>query len=227
MKLRWFERPGGDAVVLRQTPRLASWNRATDPDQVRLREYLDDTKQLLEHRRVEGPWALALDVGLPAARDLTNMADLDNYAFPLAVHMGSAELVSVWCTKRHAESSTVRISQARETEPPEGVVTVRTTASSQTKAYKEQVRAAVAHTPEIPGAAVSVQIAFIVGPGRNWLNLWKATIDGLDPLLGRTREARDWHPKDGRITELGLHVTQDAALGNDVIIGVAGSPAES
>jgi hypothetical protein len=62
-------------------------------------------------------------------------------------------------------------------------------------------------------------------PQRNWLTLWKPTIDALDPLLGRTREARDWHPQDGRITDLGLHVTVDASLGHDVLISIAAAPA--
>jgi len=226
MIARWFERPEGDALVLRKTPKLASWNRATDPDQMRLREYLDDTQELLEGVTVEGPWALRLDVGLPPGRDLIDMADLDNFAFPLAAHLRSNDLVSAWCTKRHAETSTVRIATARATQAPAAVLTVRTTASTQTKAFKEQVRASVAHAAEIPGRAIALQIAFVVGPRRNWLNLWKPTIDSLDPLLGRTREGRDWHPKDGRITELGLHLTHDPTLGNDVVISIAASPAD-
>ena len=47
----------------------------------------------------------------------------------------------------------------------------------------------------------------------------------LDPLLGRTREDRDWHPQDGRITDLGLHVTVDASLGHDVLLSIAAAPA--
>ena len=31
-----------------------------------------------------------------------------------------------------------------------------------------------------------LELAFVVGPDGNWLNLWKPTIDSLDPLLGRT-----------------------------------------
>lgn len=40
------------------------------------REYLDDTEALLAASRIEGLWALRLDVGLPIGRDLLNMADL-------------------------------------------------------------------------------------------------------------------------------------------------------
>ena len=52
--------------MLRKVPRLASWNKATDPDQVRLREYLEDTAELLApHLVASGPWVLSLEVGLP------------------------------------------------------------------------------------------------------------------------------------------------------------------
>jgi hypothetical protein len=88
MAMRWYARPKIIAQQLGLTPplapglapRLASWNKADHPDQVRLRAYLDDTEALLAASRVDGPWALRLDVGLPAARDLLDGADLDNYA---------------------------------------------------------------------------------------------------------------------------------------------------
>lgn len=226
MDSRWFERPEGDALLLPLAPRLASWNKATDPDQIRLREYLDDTKQLLAASAVAGPWVLRLDVGLPVGRDLIEMADLDNYALPLAAHLRTDELVSVWCTKRHSATSTVRVAPAREADAPAEVLTVRTTASAQTAAYKEQVRAGVAGSAEISGGAVWLQVSFIVSPRRNWLNLWKPTIDALDPLLGRTREERDWHPRDGRISNLGLHLRIDPSLGNDIIVSIAAGPVD-
>ncbi|MAS53910.1 MAG: hypothetical protein CMJ44_04660 [Pimelobacter sp.] len=218
---RWYARPEGEGLFLRKAPRLASWNKASDPDQVRLREYLEDTAELLAPAMVSGPWALRLDVGLPTGRNLIDMADLDNYAFPLATHLRSEHLVSVWCAKRHADTSSVLVAPVHEAPEPEATYTVRTTASSQTKAYKEQVRTALAGATEIPAGAVQLQLAFVVGPQRNWLSLWKPTIDALDPLLGRTRADRDWHPKDGRITDLGLHVDVDLSLGHDVVVTIA------
>src|SRR3546814_6598031 len=76
--------------------------------------------------------------------------------------------------------------------------TVRTTASTQTRAYKEQIRSAVSSASEIAPGPVQLQLGYVVGPQRNWTSLWKPTIDALDPLLGRTREDRDWHPKEDR-----------------------------
>ena len=223
---RWYARPEGVGLTLRKPPRLASWNKSTDPDQLRLRDYLEDTAELLAPAMVgSGPWALALEVGLPAGRDLVDMADLDNYAFPLASRLRTPDLVSVWCSKRHADTSRVLVAPAHETAGPSATYTVRTTASAQTTAYKEQVRSAVLGAPQIPGKGVQLQLAFMVGPQRNWLTLWKPTIDALDPLLGRTREDRDWHPQDGRITDLGLHVTFDPSLGHDVLVSIAAAAA--
>lgn len=154
-RARWYARPEGDGITLRKAPQLASWNKATDPDQLRLREYLDDTVELLAPATKFGPWTLMLDVGLPAGRDLIDMADLDNYAFPLATRLRNEHLVSVWCTKRIADTSRVFVAPAKEVPSPEATFTVRTTASSQTKAYKEQVRAAVANAREIPAGGVN------------------------------------------------------------------------
>lgn len=222
----WYQRPKAEGLVLRKTPRLASWNKSADPDQLRLRDYLDDTAELMATApAVEGPWALWLDVGLPEDRDLIDMADLDNYAYPLAWQLRTQHLVSVWCSKRHSATSRVLAAPAVEAAPPPATFATRTTVSSQTTAYKEQVRAAVADASEILAGPVRLQIAFVVGPRRNWLNLWKPTIDSLDPLLGSTHADRDWHPQDGRVVDLGLHVTVERALGNDVFVSVAAEPA--
>ena len=57
------------------------------------------------------------------------MADLDNYAYPLASRLMDPGLVSVCCTKQHGERSFVRIEAAREMPPPStDVLVVRTIA---------------------------------------------------------------------------------------------------
>lgn len=201
---------------------MASWEKTGHPDQVRLRAYLDDTKALLAESRVDGPWALRLDVGLPVGRNLLEMADLDNYAYPLAYHLRDCGLVSVWCTKQHDERSFVRIEAAREVSSPStDVLIAKTTASASSLAYKEQVNAAVAEAAELASGPVRLELSFVVGPRRNWLNLWKQTIDSLDPILGRTQPNRPWHPRDGRITELGMHVGIDPSARDEVVVGIA------
>jgi NAD(P)-dependent dehydrogenase (short-subunit alcohol dehydrogenase family) len=108
--------------------------------------------------------------------------------------------------------------------PKGNVLFAKTTASAQTPAYKEQVRAAVAEAAELPAGPVRLELAFVVGPRRNWLGLWKQTIDSLDPLLGRTYLDRAWHPLDGRITELGMHLTVDPAARYEVVVGIVAAP---
>jgi hypothetical protein len=224
--MRWYARPEGVSQKLRIAPRLASWEKADHPDQVRLRAYLDDTEALLAASRQDDPWTLRLDVGLPAGRNLLDMADLDNYAYPLAYRLRDPRLVSVWCTKQHSEQSFVRIEAAREVAPPlEDMLVARTTASASSVAFKEQIRAAVVGAEELPAGPVRLELAFVIGSGGNWLNLWKQTIDSLDPLLGRTYPNRDWHPLDGRITELGMHLTVDPALRWERVIGMTVTPA--
>lgn len=172
-----------------------------------------------------GPWALWLDVGLPAHRALPGAGDLDNYALPLASALPTKHLVSVWCSKRHAATSHALIAPARQASSPRDAITVHTTASAATPAYKHQVRDAVAEAAEIADRPVRLQIAFKVGPTRNWMNLWKPTIDALDSILGRTHSHRDWHPQDGRIVDLGLHRTIDPNRGNEVELAIAAAGA--
>lgn len=223
--MRWFARPENLPLELRVAPRLASWNKADDLDQIRLRAYLDDIEALIGGLQVNGPWALRLDVGLPSSRDLLEASDLDNYAYPLATRLRDPDLVSVWCTKRYGEESSVRICAARDEPAPEaaGVVVATTAASASSIAYKEAIHAAVSAAAVLPDGPVRLELSFVVGPRRNWLNLWKQTIDALDPLLGRTRPDRAWHPRDGRITELGLHCTVDQFAGNKVAVGIYAS----
>lgn len=222
--MRWFARPEGDALPLRQPPRPASWNKADHPDQVRLQAYLNDTEDLLSGLRVDGQWALRLDVGAPATRDLLReVADLDNYAHPLADRIKDSSLVSVWCTKQHDGQSFAQIEAAREVHPPSEALVVRTTASSESSQYKDQIKAAVAGVGMLPDGSVRLELSFVIG-NRGWLGLWKPTIDALDPILGRTYPDSPYHPLDGRITELGMHLTVDRALGYDVLIGITAAP---
>jgi hypothetical protein len=128
----------------------------------------------------------------------------------------------MWCTKQHSEHSFVRIEAAREIPAAQSdVLIARTAASPQTVAYKEQIHAAVAHESELAAGPIRLELAFVVGPRRNWLNLWKQTIDSLDPLLGRTYPDRRWNPLDGRITELGMHVTVDPTASNEIVVGIS------
>lgn len=177
---------------------------------------------MLAASRIDGPWALRLDVGLAPHLDLLDKRDLDNYAKPLASRLSDGRLVSVWCTKRTGGQSAVQIEAAREVPAPStGVLQATTTASWDGPAAKEQIRSAIADVPELPDGPVKLELAFTVGPSRNWLNLWKPTIDSLGALLGHEHPFRPWNPRDGRITELGMRLDIDPSLRHGVLIGIA------
>lgn len=62
-----------------------------------------------------------------------------------------------------------------------------------------------------------VALVFGVGPARNWVNLWKPTIDGLWPWLGGSPGA----PADDRIVRLALHCQVDLSLRHEVVVDLA------
>jgi len=226
--LRWFARPEGSALRLRKQPEVDQWETAGHPALIRRDEYLDDTEDLIMPARLaEGPWALRLDVDLPSGAALLDEYDLDNYAFPLAKRLNDPDLVSVWCTKAQGGGSFVRLEAAREkSTPQQHIVIAEPTASYDRKdhLYHQQIHDAVARMDPLPaGRPVRLELAFRVGPGRKWWSLWKPTIDGLVHLLGHSGGKRTWEPLDGRITELGLHLTVDPAAAHAVTIGIAAS----
>jgi hypothetical protein len=223
-----FAMPASQPLRLPVPPRLGSWNKADDPDQVRLAGYLDAAEGLLGPilQKLSGPLALRLDVGLPRSAALLDQRDLDNYLFPLATRLsraGTRTLACVWGTKQHSGSSLIRIEQAIPGRRPlfECCRTVHTTVSSQSPSFKEQIREQLGSASPIPPGPVQMQLCYTVRPARNWLSLWKPTIDPLGPILGYTPSADPWSPLDGRIVDLGLHCRVNPSMGNDVIITIA------
>lgn len=80
-------------------------------------------------------------------------------------------------------------------------------ASAEKPAYKEAIRDVVREAEPLPDGPVAVEISFVVSPNRNWLTLWKPTIDALGSLLGHAPGSTEWNTQDGRITQLALHCT--------------------
>lgn len=235
----FYSKPTSAAVQLGQQPRLASWNAVKSPDQVRLAAYLAGTEAALAEQMAENepPLVLRLDVGLPDADDLLETRDLDNYLHPLAARLApfrDVRFVSFWATKQHAAESFVRVNRAfavasDQVRLAEVSAFVETSAAADAAAYKAQVRDQLPAAGLIPPGPVRLELSFVVGPSRNWMNLWKPTIDALDPILGRTYTEREWHPKDGRIVELGLHCAVDPSVRHHVRLAIRASsvPAES
>jgi hypothetical protein len=227
-----FARPDGELVPLGVAPRLASWMGDGHTDQVQLERFLTHAVHMLTPAlsEVADPLALRLDVCLPAKTRLLDANDLDNYVFPLTMRLtkvSKRQVACVWATKRHGTTSLIGIEQAvllTHAEPAGGWVLVHTTASSETSVYKQQIHAALQMLPELPPGPVSLELSFTVGPGRNWLNLWKPTIDALSPLLGQAGSSKPWNPQDGRIVQLGLHRQVEQSRRHDVLLAIAARP---
>ncbi|MGB8019708.1 MAG: hypothetical protein WCF04_00605 [Candidatus Nanopelagicales bacterium] len=219
-----FARPRGGGVTLELSPVLESWNAKDHPDQVRLAAYLDEMVKSVALEGTADHLALELIVGLPTSKSLAaGGGDLDNYLFPVARRLGAKRFDAVFGAKRHSDASTVAVSpavEARPTRPPD--MTVRTTESASSRAWKERVRAACASAaPSSPiSGPISIDIEFRLSSARNWATLWKPAIDSLGPLLGTPDSKKPFAPADDRIVALGLHRHLDEALGWDIALQV-------
>jgi hypothetical protein len=83
------------------------------------------------------------------------------------------------------------------------------------------VRDALTSEAPLADGPVRLDLAFLVGENRNWLALWKPTIDALGPLLGHDSGADEWNPRDGRITQLGLHCETEPNRGWEVGVAIS------
>ena len=227
-----FLRPSSQPVRLPVRPRLASWDRSDHPSQIELERFLTATAELLlpKINDLSDPLALRLDVGLPAATPLLDAHDLDNYLFPLATRLArlsGREFATVWGTKQHGSDSYVRVEQAVEDHTPGDFTAVRLVdvrAAGGSLAFKQQIHDQLRELVPLLDGPVALQIAFVIPGGRNWATLWKPSIDSLDPLLGRTRPDRGWHPQDGRVVELALHRHVRDATTRHVTIAIGATP---
>lgn len=226
----FYSKPAMHRHRLEVAPALASWDKAGSPGRARVEAFTGHACSVVADSvaATAGQLAIGLDVGLPETVHLLTLNDLDNYLFPvmqaLAKRTGR-DIVSAWAVKRYAEESYITVGQAMSVADPGGVCAfhMETSASYEKRAYKEAIRDRAATAEPLQEGGVSLQIAFAVGPGRTWPNLWKPTIDALGPILGRDDGASEWNARDGRITELGLHCIIDPDRGHDVAIAIRAS----
>ena len=131
----------------------------------------------------------------------------------------------MWGTKGRGGPSTVRLEAAvPAAQPMVGLDVARSTTGEAT--WKSAVQGAVAAADELAEGPVALALGFTVGPGVNWPGIWKPSIDGLSPLLGRTYPDREWNPLDGRIVRLALHKTVDASYVREASMTVLGTVAD-
>src|SRR3954447_4647159 len=208
----FFARPQAERRPLTMAPCVDSPMPADHPEQLRLAQFLGHAEHVVRPSlaRVEGPLALLLDVAVPDGTGLLDGYHLTDYLFPLVHHLETStdrRFMSAWATKSVGEQSSVMVGPATPVADPSLPMEfeVATSAASETSTYKKQIRDQLARALTLADGPVALELAFEVGPDRDWLTMWRPTIDSLDPLLGRTVPGQPWHPQQGRIVELGLH----------------------
>jgi hypothetical protein len=221
-----FSKPVGEAVELAIQPRVESWECTGHPAQLALGEYLDHVQAVLRpllQRHMGGDLAISLEVGLPSGAPLIGAGeDLDNYLLPVVRRLGPDRFASAWAGK-HPGRSTICLQPALPA--PADVfggwrfASARTTCSSQSRAWKEQILAQLPPV-QLSDEPLELQLCFRLGPHRNWAALWKPAIDSLGAILGMDQPDRPFNPRDDRVTHLGLHRNIDPALGHEVEIGI-------
>lgn len=212
--------PAG-SVALGVAPRLASWDRAGSPGQVRLSTFLSDVEAVAEPliAEIDGRFSVELTVGLPESMPLASGGrDLDNYLYPIAQRLGGQRIAAMFGRKARGPSR-LAIGPALPDVAVAPGFSARITGSYERREWKESLRDRLveAHVIQIGPGPVAMDIAVTTGPGRNWINIWKPLIDSFGPVLGEDR-ARPFHPQDDRIISLGMHHHVDTAVGHDVIV---------
>lgn len=226
-EIELFELIEAGSQRLSVAPRLASWEAAGSPEQRALQDYLDHIEQLVRPDEHPGPLeALVLEVGLDeGAASVDYGHDLDNYLYPVAHRLGARKLRLVRGAKQPDEVSVLRWGRAA---PGFAVVDqtwrhvqAASEHSATSAAWKHDIHGQIAAQVAAPATGehpVAVELAFRVGPRRNWANLWKPAIDCLGPLVGAG--TRRFAPRDDLITELGLHQLVDGQFGHRVELDI-------
>ena len=192
------------------------------PSQTRSAEFLAAVTRWLGPLP-DPPLVLDLSVGLPTKTPLDSGGhDLDNYLYPVAHHLGGNNFVAAYARKTHSPASTLAVEQARALTSTgwHPKLQVQTTTSTDKIAWKEEIRRACAEQAKgrLVGGPVTLEVHYRLSSRRNWVNLWKPTIDALGPILGAPDAHRPYNVEDDRITALCLTRSTDDSLGWKVLI---------
>jgi len=209
-------------------PRLESWNAKSDPDQVKLQNYLDDIQRNFGTLPPHSDLFLHMDIDVQKQNNLFHHHDLDNYLYPLVNRIGTANFKFVSATKRVGGGSWLLIGQAKMLAEIAEKETWRyfsydaDSISVQKASWKNQLREALKsrQNQQLNPGGVEVQLIWHCTSHRNWATLWKPTIDAMGPVLGEPFAHRPFYPNDDRIVSLGLHLNIDDMIGWSVYVGM-------
>jgi hypothetical protein len=137
-----YRRPA-DAVQLSIEPRLASWDRAGHPSQVRLADFLAHVDAVARPvmALLDGRVAAELTVGLPDALPLINGGrDLDNYLFPVVQRLGRQRIAAIFGRKIRGPSSLAIGPAQPQTAATAPLFSTRMTGSYERRQWKQDLR---------------------------------------------------------------------------------------
>lgn len=229
-KHRWTLWSRGEELVSIENlqPRVASWEANADPEQIRLRSYVEDVFRRLQPSSAEKrPLYLHLDVDVGAPDRLLKGRDLENFLTPLfgrnRFESARFALVSGRKTVGGGSRLSLGIADAAERRPDGWMHFSRACEGGTDRpAWKAALRDALAESKPValPPGSVAVQLAWRCGPGRSWSNLWKATGDAMGPVLGVPNSRQPFNPDDDRIVDLILHRNLDYEARHEVTVGM-------
>jgi hypothetical protein len=189
-------------------PLLESWERQDHRSQVDLRTYRARIRHLTERHLGELEAPLGFGFHVAGRSDLASGCDLDNFLTPVVRGLGGGDHFSiVWATRGSADDHS-RLTLAASSQIDLDVrgaseANISLDVSSQRPEWKAAIARAVGKHPTSENSApIELALTFRVSPKRNWVSLWKPTIDALGGVLGEG--ARAWHPRDDRIRLLFL-----------------------
>ncbi len=222
-------------ILTLEKPLLASWNANSDPAQIALQRYLDDIEQNLSPLPQTPGLFLHMVIDVKNPEHLLYHHDLDNYLYPVVYRLGASRFSMVSAIKRIGGGSYLQIGQTQPGNAFSEKVgwasfqhntgRVSTVKSEWKAGIRDKLKTRQIY-PLQPGA-VDIQLVWKCSTRRNWIALWKPTIDAMGPVLGEPDTRRPFHPNDDRIVSLKLHLNTDDSPGWSVDIGMLWRPSSN
>ena len=176
------------------SPLLESWERSTSKAQLRLGEYRDGLSVLAQPVLAAPAPPFAFGFYAAGRQDIAaGGCDLDNFLTPVVKALGGGEAFAlVWATRGRAdEPSRLTLAHAgdvRVATDDAAEMTVRLSGSPTRPEWKAKIAEAVGiHPSSGITDPVSLAVRYRLSPLRNWVTLWKPTIDALGGILGEGR----------------------------------------
>lgn len=227
-----FWRPKTELGVCEDlVPLKASWEKSTDPSQMRLREYRQQIREAFETKLNHDGLYLDLRVGLPESVSLLSGNDLENYLTPLfeCGCLPAMQFRLVTAEKSIGGKSRLSIGIAEQgvTRSDLGSYchfsiypNAKPSSDHDFKVEMQSAIAACGH-PALPDGEVELHVAWRCALSRrSWFRLWKSTGDVLGPILGAYQRKNQFDPKDDRITKLVFQFFPDESLIDRLQIGM-------